>query len=177
MKPHRTRVQALVVTAAAAALLAGSGCGGGGSLPESTGIGEDRRLAPCPDSPNCLSSQTDDPSHRVEPLEVALPLDRAFPLAVQAVRSMPRSSVVEHRPEDGYLHATFRSSVFRFVDDLELLVDRDARVIHVRSASRLGYYDFGANEKRVAALREAFARLQQEASETGAGVPREDGPR
>ena len=50
-----------------------------------------------------------------------------------------------------YLHATFVSRIFRFVDDLELRADGET--IHVRSASRVGYSDLGVNRKRVEALR------------------------
>jgi uncharacterized protein (DUF1499 family) len=64
---------------------------------------------------------------------------------------MPRAEIVEEGP--GYLHATFTSPLFRFVDDLELRADAEAGVVHVRSASRAGYYDFGANARRVEALR------------------------
>ncbi len=60
--------------------------------------------------------------------------------------------------DDRYLWATFRSRVFRFVDDLELRLDEAGGVIHVRSAARLGYADFGVNRKRVVALRNRFYR-------------------
>jgi len=57
--------------------------------------------------------------------------------------------------QDGdYVHATFTSAVFRFIDDLELR--REGRIVHVRSASRVGHSDLGANRKRVAAIQLAF---------------------
>jgi len=43
------------------------------------------------------------------------------------------------------------------VDDLELLADEEGGVVHVRSASRLGWSDLGANRHRVEALHRAFA--------------------
>ncbi len=43
-----------------------------------------------------------------------------------------------------------------FVDDFEAHVGPGARVIELRSASRLGYSDFGVNRKRVEAIRTAF---------------------
>jgi len=55
-----------------------------------------------------------------------------------------------------YLHAEFTSAVFRFVDDVEFLLDDAEKVVHVRSASRVGHSDLGVNRKRVEALREAF---------------------
>ncbi len=66
------------------------------------------------------------------------------------VESMPRTTVVEQR--GAYLHAEARTLVFRFVDDLELLLTDDELV--VRSASRVGRSDLGVNARRVEALRE-----------------------
>ena len=114
----------------------------------------DGRLAPLPRRPNAVSSQADDPGRRVAPLHYAGDADAAWHRLRSVVEAMPRSRVV--REESGYLHAEFTSRIFRFVDDLELLLDEDARVIHVRSASRVGHSDLGANRRRVEALRRAF---------------------
>ena len=43
----------------------------------------------------------------------------------------------------------------KFVDDLELFYN-DESVIHVKSASRLGYSDFSVNRERVEQLRQSF---------------------
>jgi uncharacterized protein (DUF1499 family) len=56
-----------------------------------------------------------------------------------------------------YLRAECKTLVFRFTDDIEFLLDRDARLIHVRSGARVGWYDFGVNRRRVEAIRRAFA--------------------
>jgi len=61
---------------------------------------------------------------------------------------------------DTYLRAKFTSRIFRFVDDLELLADSDQAVIHVRSASRIGTWDWGANRRRVESLHQRLARVQ-----------------
>ncbi len=108
-------------------------------------------LPACPASPNCVSSLAADRRHRVRPL----PLDRPAAAAVARLRAaletMPRTRVVT--AGGGYLHAECTSLVFRFVDDLELLVDEPAGVVQVRSASRTGHSDLGANRRRVEALR------------------------
>ncbi|MEM7196681.1 MAG: DUF1499 domain-containing protein [Pseudomonadota bacterium] len=57
----------------------------------------------------------------------------------------------------GYIHATYTSTVFRFVDDIEFRLDEAGRVIHVRSSSRVGKSDLGANRRRVERIR---ARLR-----------------
>jgi uncharacterized protein (DUF1499 family) len=57
---------------------------------------------------------------------------------------------------ESYWHVEFRSRIFRFVDDVEFLFDRDSKVIHVRSASRVGYSDLGVNRARVEKIRMMF---------------------
>jgi uncharacterized protein (DUF1499 family) len=54
--------------------------------------------------------------------------------------------------EPNYVHAEFRSAIFRFVDDVEFLFDDKAKRLHFRSASRLGRSDFGVNRKRMTEL-------------------------
>jgi uncharacterized protein (DUF1499 family) len=72
------------------------------------------------------------------------------------VDSLPRSTIV--KKTDTYLHAEFRSRVFRFVDDLELLLDPATGVVAIRSASRIGYSDLGVNRRRVATLRQKLTQ-------------------
>jgi uncharacterized protein (DUF1499 family) len=78
---------------------------------------------------------------------------------LQVLAGLPRTRVVKEEP--GYLHAECRSLVFRFVDDVELEIDEAAKVVHFRSASRLGRSDFGVNRKRMEEIRRAFLALDQ----------------
>ena len=120
------------------------------------GLGpRDGRLAPLPSSPNAVSSQSEDASRRVEPLAFSGDPAAALARLRRVVEAMPRTRVVGAEPS--YLHVEFTSRVFRFVDDVEFLVDASASRIDVRSASRVGYSDLGANRARVEAIREAFA--------------------
>lgn len=108
------------------------------------------RFADVPKSPNCVSSRAprDDREHYITPFTgVTLEQVKAAALA------MPRTKLKEEA--DGYLHITFRTRLFRFVDDLEL--EQEGDIVHVRSASRVGYSDMGVNRKRVEALRAAVA--------------------
>ena len=73
----------------------------------------------------------------------------------ELVEEMPRTKIVT--VEDNYLHAEFRSSVFRFVDDVEFLVDPKERAIHFRSASRVGYSDLGVNRRRMEQIQKGFS--------------------
>ena len=109
----------------------------------------DGKLAPPKRTPNCVSSQADpaDAEHYISP--IAFRGD--FARVEEAVASMRGASIV--RREGNYLYAEYRTPIMRYVDDVELLYDERAGVVHVRSASRLGRRDFGVNRRRVEALR------------------------
>lgn len=105
-------------------------------------------LAPCPSSPNCVCSEAGTPeSHAV----ASLPLT-AWEQLPDNVEAQGGEIVTRN---DDYIAATFASSLFGFVDDVEFRKAEDA--VHVRSASRVGHSDMGANQKRVEALRTALA--------------------
>jgi len=105
------------------------------------------RFAPCKRSPNCVCSQADpaDREHYIAPI--------AFKGSIaelrKAIEELPLATVI--REEGNYLYAEFRTPILRFVDDVEFFFSEN--VVHVRSASRLGRRDFGANRKRVEQLR------------------------
>lgn len=111
-------------------------------------------LPPCPDSPNCVSSQATNKDQQVDPIVFTLPPQQALARLKQVLAGMPRTRLVKE--EGGYLHAEVRSFLFRFVDDLEFLVDNERNLIHIRSASRTGHSDFGVNRRRVERIRKAF---------------------
>jgi uncharacterized protein (DUF1499 family) len=115
-------------------------------------------LPPCPDSPNCVSSQATNEARQVDPIAFTLPPQQALARLKQVLASMPRTRIVKE--EGGYLHAEVRSFLFRFVDDLEFLLDTENSLIHMRSASRTGHSDFGVNRRRVERVRKAFAELE-----------------
>jgi uncharacterized protein (DUF1499 family) len=118
---------------------------------------KDGRLKPCPRSPNCVSSQAEraDETHAIAPLAFKGDPAGAWRALRDLVAGWERAKVVaEH---DGYLRAEFATRVMGFVDDVEFLLDPGARVIHVRSASRLGRRDFGVNRERVEAVRSRLA--------------------
>ncbi|HET6880958.1 MAG TPA: DUF1499 domain-containing protein [Pirellulales bacterium] len=112
-------------------------------------------LADCPDKPNCVCSQALEVSHRIAPIDFSDASDTAWQRMKSVVSAMPHTKIVSE--QDGYLHAECQTSVFRFVDDLELLLDAERQVIHCRSASRVGHSDFGVNRRRIEGLRRAFA--------------------
>ena len=127
------------------------GCSG--TLPEGLGI-RDGRLAPCPQSPNCVCSQAGDAPHRIAPFVYQGERSAALARLQAALTAVPRTALVTARAD--YLHATSASLIFRFVDDLEFYLPEDRKVIEVRSASRLGHSDFGVNRRRIETLRAVF---------------------
>ena len=103
----------------------------------------DGKLTICPDSPNCVSSEL----AMISPIK----LSKTEP---ELAWSLLQQVINEHGGEiqeksNSYLLATFTTAIFSFVDDVEARLDLEANVIHLRSASRVGYYDFGANRRRL----------------------------
>jgi len=127
-----------------------------GSRPMTLGV-HDGKLAPCPVSPNCVSSQSNDKDHAVEPIPFSGTSAETMTDLKKVLSGMPRARTVT--ATETYLHAEFTSALFRFVDDVEFWLDESARTVHLRSASRIGSSDFGVNRKRVEVLQAAMRAL------------------
>ena len=125
------------------------------SKPDNLGV-RGGRLAPCPPSPNCVSTQAEDAEHRMEPIAYKGSPQSALEAIKAALGEMPRVRVVAQ--SEDYLHAEATSLVFRFVDDVEFYFDSENGLIHFRSASRVGHSDLGANRSRMERFRAAFER-------------------
>jgi len=121
---------------------------------EANGLFE-AKLTKCPDKPNCICTEfVADASHYIEPIGF-------FQSNAAEVLSRLKNSVGEmggriQVETDNYLAATFSSSIFGFVDDLEIRIDTDQNMIHMRSASRVGYSDRGINKKRIERLKNLY---------------------
>lgn len=115
--------------------------------PSNVGTGN---IAPCPTSPNCVSSQGTEDIHQIDPFEIG---SGGGPVTLQQLEQimaqMDNSTIITKT--DDYLYAEFRSPFWRFIDDVEFFVSADQ--IDVRSAARLGYSDLDANRKRVELIR------------------------
>jgi uncharacterized protein (DUF1499 family) len=118
---------------------------------------EPDKFSPCPDSPNCVSSQSAENARFIEPLHYAGSRADARQKLINILEKTKRVRIV--KAETDYIHAEFRSFIFRFIDDVEFYFPQAETSIHVKSASRTGYYDFGANRRRVDRLRSAFENL------------------
>jgi uncharacterized protein (DUF1499 family) len=127
-----------------------------GNRPTTLGV-QNGQLAACPTSPNCVSSQSpaSDAEHSIAPIAYTGTASEAIAKLKSVVQAQERAKIVESTND--YLYAEFASKLMGFVDDVEFYADDSAKVIHVRSASRLGQSDLGVNRKRVEELRSKMA--------------------
>ena len=140
-----TTLQGRTVAAVLALIL--TGCSG--TPPAHLGI-NDGKLAPCPSSPNCVSSFATEPDRAIRPLNSDLKTIERI------VKTLDGAEIVEASP--GYLRVEFTSAIFRFVDDVEFYFK--SNTIQLRSASRLGYSDLGVNRERIESIRLLFNKNQ-----------------
>ncbi|MCC5636714.1 DUF1499 domain-containing protein [Nostoc sp. CHAB 5844] len=127
-----------------------------GKRPNNLGVC-DGKLAACPNSPNCVSSQSTDAVHRIAPLTFNTTPEQAIANLKSIIQSLPRTTIITENQD--YLYAEFKSALMGFVDDVEFYLDRNANVIQVRSASRLGQSDLGVNRKRIETIRSKLQEL------------------
>lgn len=163
------RVKMLVIVIAIAIVIGFGGViamNAASSPPEGVGL-PGNQLAPCPNKPNCVSTIAADADHAIEPFPLADTEQRTMELLASSVSELPNSRSVLSK--DNYLHFEVRSSLLRFVDDVEFLIDPEKNVVQVRSASRVGRSDFGVNRKRIEELRKryeaALSRIEKSAEE------------
>ena len=110
-----------------------------------------RILSPCPDKPNCVSTTAGEERHAIAPFRYRKSRAEAKEALKAVIAGLPRTKLIEE--DDAYLHFECTSLLFRFVDDVEFLFDEESKIIHFRSASRVGYGDLGVNRRRMEALR------------------------
>jgi len=116
---------------------------------------QNSKLPPCPQSPNCVCTESSDRRHVIEPI----PYTTSTPDAINTIvniLSSEKAKIVSKNEQ--YIRAEYRSKLFRFVDDVEFYFDNKTKVIHFRSASRIGYSDMGVNRKRMERIRGLFYR-------------------
>ncbi len=115
----------------------------------------DGKLQACPNTPNCVCSETKIPDeHFIEPLNTAGLSSQEALSKVKSIISKMGAEVTTQ--EEDYLAATFTSDLFKYVDDIEMRFDKENNLLHFRSASRVGKSDFGVNRERVEAIRTEF---------------------
>lgn len=115
--------------------------------PANLGV-NDGKLAACPETPNCVSSQATDPNQKIEPMPFNGPSNETISKIKETVAlNWPRATLISET--NRYLHYEFKSLIFRFIDDVEFFIDDKSSVVQFRSASRVGHSDLGINRKRM----------------------------
>ncbi len=133
-----------------------------GTQPDNLGV-QNQQFAPCPDSPNCVSSQTiaGDNLHHIAPITYTGDRQTAKALIHRILGAVPRTTIVVETED--YIRAESRSKLMGFVDDVEFYFPAEQNQIEIRSASRLGESDLGVNRRRLEQIRLAFLELSQSA--------------
>ncbi|MGB3401503.1 MAG: DUF1499 domain-containing protein [Microcoleaceae cyanobacterium] len=124
-----------------------------GSRPDNLGV-ENGHLQPCPESPNCVSSQSLDEEHQIDPLNYQATPEETFDRLKMVIETMNNAEIITEN--NSYLYAEFTTPILGFVDDVEFYLDSDQNLIQVRSASRLGESDLGVNRRRIETIRAMF---------------------
>lgn len=129
-------------------------CGSGAPVlrSQSTGV-----LAACPSAPHCVSSLASDPAQKIAPMRyIGSPVFAREKLG-RVLKRMESMGYTVITNEGDYVHATYTTGTMKYVDDLEFVFSQsEPGVIHVRSSSRIGYADLGANRKHVEEVRNAY---------------------
>ena len=120
--------------------------------PENLGL-TNGKLAKCPRSPNCVSTfaKETDEKHYISPLSFKGSVKDTMDKVKEVLDTMSRTKIITET--ENYIHAECTTLIFRFVDDLEIYLEESTKLIHFRSASRVGHSDFGVNRKRVNKLK------------------------
>lgn len=112
-------------------------------------------LAPIPRSPNAVSSQTSDKNKKVDPFPFKKGLPESKTAILEVLEAFTGLEIMQE--EKNYIYAVSTTPKMGFHDDIEFFFDERTKVIHFRSASRIGYYDMGVNKERYNLLRKAYA--------------------
>ncbi len=128
------------------------------SKPDTIGLTHGK-LAPCPNKPNCVCSESYTGKQAKHDITAIKTSEKELLTTWKQIRdSIKTNGGIIISETDTYLHAEFTSTFFRFVDDVEIRLNRESFQIHLRSASRMGHSDFGANRKRIETIKSDFRR-------------------
>lgn len=112
------------------------------------------RLAPMPNKPNAVSSQTEIMDKRVEPLKFIGDLENSRKLVIDIINTFKNIEIIKN--EENYIYVIFSTEKMKYKDDVEFYFDDDKKLIHFRSASRVGYSDMGVNRKRYEDIKKVY---------------------
>ena len=121
--------------------------------PKNLGV-NNGKLAKMPNKPNAVSSQTDVIDKQIEAMEFKENLERSKEHIIKAIETYDNAKIVKN--ENNYIYAVFTTGKMKYHDDVEFYFDESEKLIHVRSASRIGFSDMGLNRERYNKLREIY---------------------
>lgn len=114
------------------------------------------KLRPCPNTPNCVCTQETRKRKRMSPISFSeLSGGDVQKHLEQVLASFSNATLISKK--DNYFHYEFKTRIGRFIDDVEFIIDHKKKEIHFRSASRIGYSDFGKNRRRMKKIRKRWA--------------------
>ena len=145
---NKSRIRTRLMPWLGLALIASVGCGG--RMPENLGF-RDGSFQPCPDSPNCVSSFASDEQHAIAAFQISGDPEAAWEALESELSGLLRVEIASHSAD--YIHAVFTTKVMRYRDDVEFYLDSASGEIALRSASRVGHGDMGANRERIESIR------------------------
>jgi len=133
------------------------------SRPENLAV-RNGKLTPCPATPNCVSSQSPpaDTEHFVKAMPYAIPEELLRQKILEVLNETPRTEFVT--ASNDYIHVESTTLLLRFTDDFELYIDSREKLLHFRSASRVGRSDFRANRERVESFKKKLLRTLTESN-------------
>lgn len=117
------------------------------------------KLTECSSKPNCICSEYEqDQKHYVHAIHYSQNDADTIEVLQEIIDKLSGEIQII---ENNYIGAIFESSIFGFVDDLEVRLDPGHHLIHLRSASRVGYSDRGVNRMRLERLVKQFTEKTQ----------------
>lgn len=127
-----------------------------GTRPTNIGV-HSGQLTSCPNTPNCVNSQSQDVKDKIEPFTYNSSSEKAMADLKTVIQSFNQAKIITETKN--YLYAEFTIPVIGFIDDVEFYLDENAKAIDVRSASRIGESDLGVNRKRIETIRTRLNQL------------------
>ena len=111
---------------------------------------------PCPETPNCICSQSEK-THQsyVEPIITQYCSEPSQLMAIvkKCILQYKRTKIIQET--NNYFWVECRT-LLGWTDDLEIYFKAKEGILHIRSSSRTGYYDFRKNQYRYLALKKAI---------------------
>jgi len=97
--------------------------------------------------------------YELKPIEIEDNVKNVQSKIIKILNSKPRMKIINENI--GFIHAIDVTPFLRFYDDIaiKLFEENGKTIVWMQSQSRLGYYDFQVNEKRIQELHKIFSLI------------------